>query len=187
MRTMKVLLALLLLIVPLAGVQAQGLDIGLVSGNEGSLPIVVVPMPYQGSGGAPDTDVAAVIRNDLNRSGQFKSLGVESIGEKPTRGSEIRFPTWRVLRQDFIVVGRVLDASDGGYRVEYELYDVAKQQQMIGLAVVGRAKGMRDVAHQISDQIYEKILGVRGAFWTRVAYVTASGLGNGMQYSLMIA
>jgi TolB protein len=167
--------------------QGQGLDIGLVSGNEGSLPIAVVPMPYQGSAGAPDTDVAAVIRNDLNRSGQFKSLAVESILERPTRGSEVRFPTWRVLRQDFVVVGRVLDAGDGGYRVEYELYDVAKQERLLGLAVGGRAKGMRDAAHQIADQIYEKILGVRGAFWTRVAYVTASGFGQGASYALMIA
>ena len=55
---MRRLLALLLLLLPIAAVQAQGLDIGLVSGNEGSLPIVVVPMPYQGAGAAPDTDVA---------------------------------------------------------------------------------------------------------------------------------
>ena len=141
---MRRLLALLLLLIPIAAVaQSGGLDIGLVSGNEGSLPIVVVPMPYQGAGPAPDTDVASVIRNDLNRSGQFKSLPVESIIEQPTRGSEIRFPTWRVLRQDFVVVGRVLDAGDGGYRVEYELYDVAKQERLLGLAVGGRAKGMR--------------------------------------------
>ena len=187
---MKRLLCLVFLtICSLAVSQAhgQGLDIGLVSGNEGSLPIAVVPMPYQGAGVAPDTDVAAVIRNDLNRSGQFKSLAVESILEKPTRGSDVRFPTWRVLRQDFVVVGRVLDAGDGGYRVEYELYDVAKQERLLGLAVGGRAKGMRDAAHQIADQIYEKILGVRGAFWTRVAYVTASGFGKGASYALMIA
>ena len=90
---MRRLLALLFLLLPFSVVQAQGLDIGLVSGNEGSLPITIVPMPYQGAGAAPDTDVAAVIRNDLNRSGQFKSLAVESIIEKPTRGSEVRFPT----------------------------------------------------------------------------------------------
>ena len=168
----RLLLALLLTICAIAQSHAQGLDIGLVSGNEGSLPIAVVPMPYQGSAGAPDTDVAAVIRNDLNRSGQFKSLAVESIIERPTRGSEVRFPTWRVLRQDFVVVGRVLDA---------------KQERLLGLAVGGRAKGMRDAAHQIADQIYEKILGVRGAFWTRVAYVTASGFGQGANYALMIA
>ena len=65
--------------------------------------------------------------------------------------------------------------------------DVAKQERLLGLAVGGRAKGMRDVAHQIADQIYEKILGVRGAFWTRIAYITASGLGQGTQYALMVA
>ena len=68
---MKRLLCLFLLLLPASLVQAQGLDIGLVSGNEASLPIVVVPMPYQGHNAAPDTDVADVIRKDLNRSGQF--------------------------------------------------------------------------------------------------------------------
>jgi TolB protein len=184
---MKYLLALLFLLLPLSAAQAQGLDIGLVSGNEGSLPIAVVPMPYRGTAAAPDTDVAEVIRNDLNRSGQFKSLGIDAIIERPTRGSEIKFPTWRVLRQDFVVVGRVIDAGDGGYRVEYELYDVAKQQQLLGEAVGGRQKGMRDAAHQIADAIYQKILGVRGAFRTRIAYVTATGFGAQAQYSLMVA
>jgi TolB protein len=184
---MKKLLAIVLLLFPAAWAQAQGLDIGLVSGNEGSLPIAVVAMPYQGSQGAPDTAVADVIRNDLNRSGQFRSDPTAGFRNQPSRGSDIDFGEWRTRRQDFIVVGRVLDAADGGYRVEYELYDVAKQQRLLGLAIGGRAKGMRDVAHQIADQIYEKILGVRGAFWTRIAYVTATGLGNGMQYSLMVA
>ncbi len=185
--SMKKLFALFVLLLPAALVQAQGLDIGLVSGNEGSLPIAVVAMPYQGRAGAPDTDVAAVIRNDLNRSGQFRSDATTGFRNQPSRGSDIDFGEWRARRQDFIVVGRVVDTDGGGYRVEYELYDVAKQQRLLGLAIGGRAKGMRDVAHQIADQIYEKILGVRGAFWTRIAYVTASGLGPNTQYSLMIA
>src|SRR6185295_8259226 len=104
---------------------------------------------------------AGVIRADLNRSGQFRSIPESALVERPTRGSEIRFPTWALLKQDFVVVGRVLDTGDGGYRIEYELYDVAKQQQMLGFALTGRGKGLRDVAHQIADQIYEKILGVR--------------------------
>ncbi|KFN43094.1 Tol-Pal system beta propeller repeat protein TolB [Arenimonas oryziterrae] len=184
---MKRLFALFLLLLPLTGLHAQGLDIGLVVGNESALPITVVPMPYQGSNLAPDTDVAGVIRADLNRSGQFRSLPEASVIEKPTRGSEIKFPTWRLLKQDFVVVGRVLDEAGGGYRVEYELWDVAKQERLLGLAVGGRVKGMRDVSHQIADQIYEKILGVRGAFWTRIAYITANGLGQGTQYALMVA
>lgn len=180
-------LVALALLLPFGQARAQGLDIGVVTGNEAALPIAVVPMPYLGTSVAPDTDIAAVIRADLNRSGQFRALAEQDVIEKPIRGNEIKFPTWRVLRQDFVVVGRVLDNPDGGYRVEYELWDVAKQERLLGLAVGGRARGMRDVAHQIADQIYEKILGVRGAFWTRIAYVTANGVGNNIQYSLMIA
>ena len=175
-------------LLPLAAMaQEQGLEIDIVGGNASALPIAVVPMPYQGSGAAPATDVAGVIRADLDRSGQFRGLPERNMVERPTRGGEVNYPTWRLLKQDFLVVGRVVDAGDGGYRVEYELFDVAKQQRLLGFAMTARANAMRDVAHQISDAIYEKILGVRGAFWTRIAYVTATGVGNASRYALMVA
>ncbi len=176
------------LLLPFAAVaQQRGLDIDIVGGNASATPITVVPMPYQGSAAAPETDVAAVVRADLERSGQFRNLPVEQILEKPTRGGEINFATWRALKQNYIVVGRVLDAGAGAYRVEYELYDVPKGERLLGLAMTARATAMRDVAHQMADAIYEKITGVRGAFWTRIAYVTASGKGAAMRYALMVA
>lgn len=177
-----------LLVAPLmASAQQQGLEIDIIGGNASALPIAVVPMPYQGSGIPPETDVAKVVRDDLARSGQFRTLPEAQMVERPTRGGEINYPTWRQLRQDYIVVGRVLDAGDGGYRVEYELFDVARGERLLGLAMTARASAMRDVAHQMADAIYEKILGVRGAFWTRIAYVTATGSGNGMRYALVVA
>lgn len=172
---------------PAVQAQQQGLEIDIVGGNASALPITVVPMPYQGSAGAPQTDVAAVVRADLDRSGQFRTLPEAQIVEKPTRGSEINFPTWKALKQDYIVVGRVMDAGEGSYRVEYEMFDIATQQRQLGLAMTARANAMRDVAHQMADAIYEKITGVRGAFWTRIAYVTATGSGNNMHYALMVA
>lgn len=179
---------LLSLLVPvLASAQSQGLEIDIIGGNASALPITVVPMPYQGAAAAPQTDVAKVVRDDLARSGQFRTLPEAQIVERPTRGGEIQYPTWRQLKQDYIVVGRVLDAGDGGYRVEYELFDVAKGERLLGLAMTARASAMRDVAHQIADAIYEKITGVRGAFWTRIAYVTASGVGNASRYALVVA
>src|SRR5690242_692510 len=59
-------ISLALAFAPIAA-HAQGLDIGTVVGNEAALPIAVVPMPYQGGAIAPETDVASVIRADLNR------------------------------------------------------------------------------------------------------------------------
>ena len=184
---MSVALLLLALLPLAASAQQRGLEIDIVGGNAAALPIAVVPMPYQGSGTAPTTDVAQVVRADLDRSGQFRSLPDRDMVEHPTRGAEVNYPTWRLLKQDFLVVGHVLDAGDGGYRVEYELFDVAKQQRLLGFAMTARSNAMRDVAHQMADAIYEKITGVRGAFWTRIAYITASGLGKNSQYALVVA
>ena len=182
------LAVLVLLMLPFAAsAQQQGLEIDIVGGNASALPITVVPMPYQGSASAPATDVASVVRADLERSGAFRALPEASIVERPTRGGEVQYPTWRALKQDYLVVGRVVDAGDGSYRVEYELFDVAKQERMLGLALTARSNAMRDVAHQMADAIYEKILGVRGAFWTRIAYITQTGLGKQARYALMVA
>ncbi len=166
---------------------AQGLEIDIVDGNAAAMPIAVVPMEYAGVGALPDTDIAAVVRGDLNRSGAFRALAEADVIERPQRLADVNFATWRLLRQDFLLVGRVLDATEGGYRVEFELLDVAKQEPMLRLALSGRAGNLRDVAHQIADQVYERILGVRGAFWTRIAYVTAAGVGQNIQYTLMVA
>ena len=184
----RCLMALVALSLPMfASAQQQGLEIDITGGSAQAMPIAVVPMPYQGSAGAPDTDVAAVIRADLDRSGQFRTLPERDIVERPTRGSEVQYPTWRALRQDFLVVGRVVDAGGGSYRVEYELFDVARQERMLGLAMTARPNAMRDVAHQMADAIYEKITGVRGAFWTRIAYITQTGVGPSARYALVVA
>ena len=176
-----------LMLLPLSVLaQQRGLEIDIVGGNASALPIAVVPMPYQGST-PPATDVAAVVRADLDRSGQFRGLPEAQMVERPTRGSEVNYATWRGLKQDYLVVGRVLDAGAGAYRVEYELFDVARGERLLGLAMTARSNAMRDVAHQMADAIYEKITGVRGAFWTRIAYITATGSGDNMRYALMVA
>ncbi|MGI8561232.1 MAG: Tol-Pal system beta propeller repeat protein TolB, partial [Luteimonas sp.] len=120
-RLLSPLLLLVLLLPAAAFAQQQGLEIDIVGGNASALPIAVVPMPYQGSAAAPETDIAKVIRDDLSRSGQFRAMAERDVVERPTRGGEVNYPTWRLLRQDFLVVGRVVDAGGGAYRVEYEL------------------------------------------------------------------
>jgi len=182
------LLFLAVLLSPLAAfAQQRGLEIDIVGGNASATPIAVAPMPYQGAGAAPPTDVAEVVRADLARSGQFRPMPVADFGgQRPTRGSEIDFGFFQQAKQNYVVVGRVLDAGDGSYRVEYELFDIARNR-MLAFALTARANAMRDVAHQVADAIYEKITGVRGAFWTRIAYVVQTGVGKGAQYALMIA
>jgi TolB protein len=189
MRNLKSLLAfavLCLAALVAAPAGAQSLNVDIVGGLKTATPIAVVP--FAQNGGAPlPTDVADVIRNDFNRSGKFRALAKSEIVESPSRGADIKFATWRLLKQDYITVGRISDAGGGLLRVEYELWDVNKQQSLLAQAFTAPAGDLRGVAHQIADQIYEKITGVRGAFWTRIAYVTAVGLGNNTTYSLIVA
>jgi TolB protein len=186
-RLLSHLFALLVLALPFGASAQQGLEIDIVGGNAAALPIAVAPMPYQGGGAAPTTDIAQIVAADLARSGQFRALPATDLPERPTRGEEVNYPAWRAINQDFLVVGRVLDAGGGSYRAEYELLDVAKQTRLLGFALTARSGAMRDVAHQIADAIYEKILGVRGAFWTRIAYVRVTGTGAARRYSLIVA
>jgi TolB protein len=165
----------------------QSLKIDIVGGVKTATPITVVPFALQG-GTQPPTDVADVIHNDFNRSGKFRALDKASIVELPSQGSDIKFATWRLLKQDYIVVGRLKDAGNGMVQVEYELWDVNKQQSLLSQSMQPVPVGdLRNVAHQIADAIYEKITGVRGAFFTRIAYITAVGLGNNTSYSLLVA
>ncbi len=167
-----------------AGAQDGGpLKLDIVGGQASALPIAVAPF----GGTAGSTDIAAIIRADLDRSGQFRAMpegairAISAPAAPPTQGSEVQFPAWIAAKQDFLVVGRVVDAN----RVEYELFDVARQQRLLGFAL--SSPPTRDIAHQIADAIYKQILGVPGAFWTRMAYVTASGLGHDMQFALVVA
>jgi len=169
------------------GLSSDVPTIDIKNGTASAIPITVVPFGFEGATLPPDTDIAGVISGDLNRCGQFKALDKKDIIESPTRGKDIKFQTWNMLKQAYVVVGREIENPGGDLRVEFELFDVAKQQQMLGLAISGQKTGMRDVGHQIADLVYEKITGVRGAFWTRIAYVTSTGVGNNIQYSLMVA
>ena len=189
MRTRRFLFALLLFACAgllAAQAQAQGLTVQIVNGVPSAIPIAVVPFGQQ-AGPPPSTDIADVVSMDLNRCGKFRSLARNEIVEAPTSGAEIKFPTWQQLKQDYIVVGRTSDAGGGALRADFELWDVNKQQRLLGLSITGQGSDLRRVAHQIADQIYQKIIGVRGAFDTRIAYVTAVGTGNNTQYSLIIA
>ena len=184
MRFIAIIVLVLAWALPASG---QGLRLDPISGNPSALPIAVVPFAFEGAGLPPETDVAQVIAADFNRCGQFVALPRQDVVEYPVRGNEVKFATWRTLKQDFLVIGRVLDAEGGAYRVEFELFDVAKQQSMLALAVGARQGNLRDAAHQIADLVYEKILNVRGAFWTHIAYITSTGTGRNIQYALMVA
>lgn len=189
MRTASTVLLLLLALIGYSrDASAQGLDIDIVDGREAAIPIAIVPFAWEAAAMPDQTQIDQVVRADLNRSGQFRALRREDIIELPVRGADIRFPTWKMLKQDYVVIGRVLGAEGGAYKVEFELHNVLKQQSELALVLPVRPGEFRQVSHQIADLVYEKILKVRGAFFTRIAYITAKRQAQGKyEYAIWIA
>jgi TolB protein len=149
------------------------LTIEITEGVDGALPIAVVPFSWQGSG-APPEDVADVISADLQRSGRFKSLPREDMLSRPATVDGVEFKDWRALGIENLVIGQVQPQGAGAYQIQFQLLDVFRGEQLTGYTIPTTAPNLRTTAHRIADLIYEKLLGVPGAFATRVAYITST-------------
>ena len=107
--------------------------------------------------------------------------------EQPHTGAGISFDDWRRLGNDYIVVGQMQLAGPDRYSVSFELYNVLTRQRLIGYQISANHAGLRLAGHQIADMIFDKILGIRGAFATRIAYVSVLGAVPHRTYRLIVA
>jgi|CXWL01.1.fsa_nt_gi TolB protein len=175
---------LAVLAIPLSA-RAEGLELSIKDGNSAAIPIAIVPFAWEAAAMPDETRVDQIVRADLNRTGQFRTP--QSLPANPVRGAEVNYAQWEQNNQDYVLIGRV-QASETGYRVEFELHDIVNNKVRFVQALSVRPGDFRTVAHQIADIVYEEILKVRGAFHTRIAYVTAKRLPNsGFEYSVVVA
>ncbi|TDX29009.1 TolB protein [Modicisalibacter xianhensis] len=161
------------------------LTIEITKGSDQAIPIAVVPFATQGQGALPE-DIAQIVSDDLARSGQFSPLSRGSLIAQPNRSEDVQYRDWRAVDSNYLVVGQVTPQGDG-YSVQFELMDIYGERRMIGEVVnVGRDQ-LRSAAHYVSDKVFEAITGIRGAFSTRIAYVTAQGAADNRRYALHVA
>ncbi len=100
----------------------------ITQGVRDAVPIAVVPFGGQAEGGSGD--VAAVVASDLQLSGRFKPLERRDLVARPTQGAQVRFEDWRLLKSDFLVIGRV-ESTGSGLAVEFELFNVQTGQSLL--------------------------------------------------------
>ena len=164
------------------------LEIEIIKGNASALPIAVIPMQWRASGPPPETGVAEVVSSDLYRSGLFAPLEDRDMVDRPVDAESIRFGTWRLLKVDYVMIGWVNDAPDGnGYDIVYQMFDVHTQERLLSQITSVGLGDLRFGSHRVADAIYEKLTGVPGAFSTRIAYVSATGEGDDLNFQLFVA
>lgn len=178
-------LPLLLLVAAIPRADAQ-LTVQILRGMAESVPIAVVPLGWSGPGAAP-YDVSATVQADLERSGRFRALPRAQMLELPHAAAEVDVADWRMLKTDYVVVGNLAPLPDGRFELRYELVQVATGERLLGATLPAEREALKLASHRVSDAIYERILGVRGAFSTRIAYVAVDGPLAARSYRLVVA
>lgn len=163
----------------LAGSMAQAQFRVEVSGI-GMTQVPIAVAPFRGDDAAPQK-IAAIVQADLDRSGQFRSVDASSPAMDELARPDLTL--WRQRTADALATGSVTRLADGRFDVRFRLWDVARGQDLGGQSYAVVAGDLRQAAHRIADFIYEKLTGDKGAFSTRIAYVTKTG----QRYSLWVA
>ena len=126
-------------------------------------------------------DIDKIIRNDLNRSGEFNLFANEDLLSLPTNETEVIFNDFKILNIDYLVIGKIV--KDGiSISVVYDIFDINKGKKIRTSTVYGIPNKNRQLGHYVSDGIYEEITGMKGISSTKILYVTEN-----KNFNLMVA
>ncbi len=187
-RISAVLLFMLVLISNI--VRAEEVRIVIDEAVDGAQPIAVVPFKWNGPGTAP-ADLAEIISSDLRNSGKFNPIPVSRMPQTPSSVAEVNPEAWAALGLTEIVVGQITPTGSG-YNIAYQLVDTIGGAGTAGSVLLQNSynipnnQQLRYGAHTVSDEVFEKLTTIRGAFRTRIAYVVQRN-GGANPYELRVA
>lgn len=161
------------------------LVIEITRGADDATPIAIVP--FGGAVAEGNDNTADIIRADLERSGRFKPMAFDKLPARPTSGGDMLYNEWKGTNANYVVVGSVKVTADKRHEIRYEVFSMDRQTRLLGEQVTVPADKWRDGAHHISDRIFEKITGVKGAFSTRIIYVNQYPQGDKLRYRLELS
>jgi TolB protein len=152
------------------------LHVDVTQGTVQPLPIAIPDFNAAQGAEQASQGIAGVVRADLDRSGLFNPLDPKSfLDQIKDINVPPNFANWRVINAQALVTGQTIMQPDGRLRVDFRLWDVYGEAQMLGLQYFTAPENWRRIAHMISDAIYQRITGEKGYFDTRIVFISESG------------
>lgn len=179
--------AFLAFALPLAGAQAR-VQIDITQGTIEPMPIAAPEfIPGPGVSAQVAKDITDVVKSDLDRSGLFSIIDprayIETLSSVNVRP---RFPDWRLINAQVLVVAEVKGLPDGRIEVATRVWDVYADEQLGAVAFKTPADNWRRAAHKVADFVYKSLTGEEGYFDTRIVFVHETGAKERRVKRLMI-
>jgi len=132
-------------------------------------------------------EVSNIVKNDLNRTGEFRILDNKQLLSIPTNEDNLNYSDFKLLGIDYIVMGSLEEEDTSNISAVYKIFSVQKESQLRTSTVYGVPNKLKQLAHYISDGIYEEVTGLKGVASTRLLYVTEEFSGSISQFKLNVA
>lgn len=161
------------------------LEIEITQGVESAMPVAITPV--DGDVPIAGTLLESVVFSDLHRSGYFSIIDKKNYPQQKIQLDQVDYNRWRNMGIEALLTMRANSAAEGKVRVQFELYDLVRKNRALGHSVTVDNDQLRKVAHKISDLVFEQLTGIKGAFSTRIAYISEASAKNNKQYQLQIA
>jgi len=179
---MKFVKALILFSILLSLTANALLEVNIIKSKEDAFPLVITPFEMIGNF-EEDVDLARIIRDNLNRSGHFDASSADELINGP-----IDFDFYQQHKKDAIIFGKIRQVNENVNHAEIYVYDVLTQKALYQKKIAFTNGALRKIAHALSDRIYFVLLGQKGAFNTKLTYVTVSESKKGSKtYRLQIS
>jgi len=183
----RIIHALIMACILAPSISIADIDIVVTKGYDTKTKIAMVPFFWGGKAALPEK-IENIITNNLVRTGRFEPLPPARMLSQPSTEEAVFFRDWRLLGQEYVIIGHLEPFSEDKVQAQIALYDVVKSRRVVRVTQVIGIYQLREFAHSLSDLFYERITGVKGVFSTRVAFVTRKALAsNEFDYRLQIA
>ena len=177
----------LIILFCLTSLKTHSLEITLSQGTVKPTPIAVTNLFSNNSTlDKLGKNIASVISDNLQRSGLFIPINQKAfIQSSESLSDQPRFEDWKVIKAQHLVSGKI-ETNNNKISIEFRLFDVFAQKQIVGKKYETSKNNWRRVAHIISDAIFQRITGEGGFFDTRIVYVAETGPKDNRQKRLAI-
>ncbi len=164
--------------VGVAFAQDNGVWIGTTASGSRQIEISVADLSTPGDDKEElGKKAAAIINSDLKTTGFFKpqenrEFVRQAVEKDLTAPGGVAYAEWRTLSANFLVKGNMGSNPDGNMFLDARVYDLQAKKIYFSKIYSGSKTLFRQIIHQFSDDLVNRLTGEQGVSRTRIMFVS---------------